>query len=402
MSIERSASTGMPNPTGKNGVAARSQAAPDQATAEAGAASFLSVLTALEPQAALELDTRGAALADAASALQATDAAILLAQNASGAANVAPVEGASEAAALSAVAGKAAFGKGRPTLGAGNADAGLTSQLAQALELQQADGSSVAVALSTQKSSRNGDGGRQNLAAGGVAPTSSAALRADEARASAELVGADWRVATTAHLGDLAAAGPALPDSGAALKASSGNRGSDRPVMQPVSAASGSTLAGAWAEQAMPGGGVAAGPAFTLEGAPAMAPAALADKLSYWVFRGVQNAGIQLDAFGGGSVDVRISVHGNEAQVEFRTDQPEARRLLQDAMPQLKEMLKSEGLFLAGGFVGTSAQSDPGAQERRNQSPGARARLVGSAPLGPAVAAAPRCGTTGRSVDLFV
>ena len=111
--------------------------------------------------------------------------------------------------------------------------------------------------LSTRKSSRNGDG-QLNLAAGGVAPTSSAALRADEARASAELAGADWRVATSAHIGDLAVAGPAWPDSGAALKASSGNCSSDRPVMQPVSAASGSTLAGAWAQQPMPGSGVAA------------------------------------------------------------------------------------------------------------------------------------------------
>ena len=91
---------------------------------------------------------------------------------------------------------------------------------------------------------------------------------------------------------------------------------------------------------------------------PAGASSEVAHKVHYWVTRGAQNAELQLDAFGGGAVDVSISMRGNEAQVEFRSDQPEARRLLQDAMPQLRDLLRSEGLELSGGFVGGSANPD--------------------------------------------
>lgn len=91
---------------------------------------------------------------------------------------------------------------------------------------------------------------------------------------------------------------------------------------------------------------------------PAGASSDVAHKVHYWVTRGAQNAELQLEAFGGGAVDVSISVRGNEAQVEFRSDQPDARRLLQDAMPQLRDLLRSEGLELAGGFVGGSAHRD--------------------------------------------
>jgi flagellar hook-length control protein FliK len=91
---------------------------------------------------------------------------------------------------------------------------------------------------------------------------------------------------------------------------------------------------------------------------PAGASSEVAHKVHYWVTRGAQNAELQLDAFGGGAVDVSISIRGNEAQVEFRSDQPEARRLLQDAMPQLRDLLRSEGLELSGGFVGGSANPD--------------------------------------------
>ncbi len=130
---------------------------------------------------------------------------------------------------------------------------------------------------------------------------------------------------------------------------------------------------------------------------------AIADKLNYWVTRGVQGAALQLDAFGGGDVKVNISVQGNEAVVEFRTDQPEARRLLQDAMPHLKEMLRSEGLLLSGGFVGSSGQQrDFGQQAQSDHGKGGSARetaAVASAVARPS----PRLGqVSGRAVDLFV
>ena len=128
---------------------------------------------------------------------------------------------------------------------------------------------------------------------------------------------------------------------------------------------------------------------------------AVAEKLNYWISRGVQNAELKLDAFGGGSVQVNIAMSGLDAQVEFRSDQPEVRRLLSDAMPQLRDMLKGEGLSLSGGFVGTSAQSDPGTPERRGQTQSARIFRAGAEPASMGRTSTVNL-TPGRTVDLFV
>ena len=127
----------------------------------------------------------------------------------------------------------------------------------------------------------------------------------------------------------------------------------------------------------------------------------MAEKLNYWISRGVQNAELKLDAFGGGTVQVNIAMSGLDAQVEFRSDQPEARRLLTDAMPQLRDMLKGEGLSLSGGFVGTSAQSDPGNQEQRSLAQSARIFRAAAEPASMG-RTSPVNRMPGRTVDLFV
>jgi flagellar hook-length control protein FliK len=137
-------------------------------------------------------------------------------------------------------------------------------------------------------------------------------------------------------------------------------------------------------------------------GALTPAPAtAMAEKVHYWVSRGVQSASLQLDAFAGGSVDVSIAVKGDEAIIEFRTDQPQARQLLLEAMPQLKELLASEGLMLSGGFVGTSTQ-----QGRQSQGGGAPQTTAREALVGAPQATPGRTGVldvvSGGRVDLFV
>jgi flagellar hook-length control protein FliK len=143
----------------------------------------------------------------------------------------------------------------------------------------------------------------------------------------------------------------------------SAERQSGRSVFVPLEGlAGGSGTASAYSSGALMGtsaAGVAEAPF------AAGSCADVAHKVHYWVTRGVQNAELQLDAFAGGAVDVSISMQGKEALVEFRSDQPEARRMLQDAMPQLREMLRSGGLELSAGFVGTSA--DPGSQPRRDR-----------------------------------
>ena len=134
---------------------------------------------------------------------------------------------------------------------------------------------------------------------------------------------------------------------------------------------------------------------------PAPPDLAIAQRVHYWITRGVQNAELQLDALGGGSVDVRVSVQGNEALVEFRSDQPEARRMLQDAMPQLKDMLKSEGLVLSSGFVGTSAQPDREARGQAFDRP--RADGAQNKPDADALARSIQpTRSSGRAIDVFV
>jgi len=137
-------------------------------------------------------------------------------------------------------------------------------------------------------------------------------------------------------------------------------------------------------------------------GALTPAPAtAMAEKVHYWVSRGVQSASLQLDAFAGGTVDVSIAVKGDEAIIEFRTDQPQARQLLLEAMPQLKELLASGGLMLSGGFVGTSAQQGGQSHGRGTAQTAAREALVGTPQAVPGRAQA-LDGVSGARVDLFV
>lgn len=168
-------------------------------------------------------------------------------------------------------------------------------------------------------------------------------------------------------------------------------------------------MAGAAATQGLVGWGDAT-PAGTQHGSSAVyapgaltpAPAtAMAERVHYWVSRGIQSASLQLEAFAGGTVDVSIAVKGEDAIVEFRTDQPQARQLLLEAMPQLKELLANEGLMLSGGFVGGSAQQGGQAQDRSGQQTAGSEALVGVPQATQDRAMSPG-GVSGGRVDLFV
>jgi flagellar hook-length control protein FliK len=146
----------------------------------------------------------------------------------------------------------------------------------------------------------------------------------------------------------------------------------------------------------------AASPVYAPTAATPVPAAALAQKMHFWVAGGVQSAELQLDAFDGGSVDVHIAVKGDEAFVEFRSDQPQARKLLLEAMPQLKELLADEGLMLSGGFVGDSAQEQTdGGSTRAERFASARSAQLRGVPADIAAAAPVRTGS-GSAVDLFV
>ncbi len=190
---------------------------------------------------------------------------------------------------------------------------------------------------------------------------------------------------------------------GSGLRAYASRRPMERFGQRSLASAA-TALAVAGADSMSPGTSHGASPVYAPGAATPVSATTVAEKLHHWVLRGVQNAQLKLDAFGGGSVDVSISVMGQETIVDFRTDQPQARSLLLEAMPQLKELLEREGLVFSGGFVGESGPRDSGSQRQQGSRQDGR---DGPAPSGRGVAAATAPagrlpGAPGTSIDLFV
>lgn len=127
----------------------------------------------------------------------------------------------------------------------------------------------------------------------------------------------------------------------------------------------------------------------------------LAEQVAFWVNQKTQNAELTLDR-DGQPVEVTVSLTGNEAHVSFRSDQAQTRELLDASVAQLRDLLQSEGLQLAGVSVGTSGGQ--GAREgdapRDGGRQGAREATVRAA--APAGTAGRAQVATDRSVDIFV
>ena len=133
----------------------------------------------------------------------------------------------------------------------------------------------------------------------------------------------------------------------------------------------------------------------------AVPDSAVAETVSYWASHGVQTAELKLDGFGDAPVEVSILLNGDQAQIEFRTDQAGVRQVLENAAAQLKDMLSSQGLQLAGVSVGSSGAGGDAGGDRRQRPPTQQVTLLKTEALGvaPARAANP---AVGRSLDLFV
>lgn len=128
---------------------------------------------------------------------------------------------------------------------------------------------------------------------------------------------------------------------------------------------------------------------------------AVAETVSYWASHGVQTAELTLDGFGDAPVEVSILLNGDQAQIDFRTDQAGVRQVLENAAAQLKDMLSSQGLQLAGVSVGSSGLGGDAGGDRRQRPAGQQITLVKTEAVGASVA---RAGNpaVGRSLDLFV
>lgn len=160
---------------------------------------------------------------------------------------------------------------------------------------------------------------------------------------------------------------------------------------------------GAWGHQALLATPAAEQSFSMTEPTAVMSPEAMvAEQVNYWIGHDVQSAELKLDGMGDSPVEVSISLQGNEARVEFRTDQLEARQVLEGAVSHLKDLLGNEGLVLSGVSVGSSGAEGSASREGKPQQNGRQATVAApqAQPVDMNARSAPRL--SGRSVDLFV
>lgn len=174
----------------------------------------------------------------------------------------------------------------------------------------------------------------------------------------------------------------------------------DRAVAKASVFTSGYGAEGAWGQHTVQAGNRMDAPPVMANFAALSLESKVADTVSYWVTQGVQNAQLKLDGFGGESVDVSISLKGDEAHIGFRTDQPEIRQMLEGAVAELKELLANEGLMLSGVSVGASGQEGAGPQEQRHR-PGVRQANIVATEAAPTEKPRSANSSVGRTVDLF-
>jgi len=127
---------------------------------------------------------------------------------------------------------------------------------------------------------------------------------------------------------------------------------------------------------------------------------AVAETVTYWATQGVQNAELKLDGFGDNPVEVSISMQGDQAQIEFRSDQPEVRLALENATTQLRDLLADQGLQLAGVSIGGSGRDSAHSNTPRQRTEGKKAVFVKTVAT-PVAAPNMRHVSVGRSLDVF-
>ncbi|APW36648.1 hypothetical protein RD110_05070 [Rhodoferax koreense] len=144
------------------------------------------------------------------------------------------------------------------------------------------------------------------------------------------------------------------------------------------------------------------GPATTVSG-PA-AGDAVADQVSQWVSQGIHSAELTLDGANAERVEVKISMSGNEAHVEFRSDQPATREMLAGTASQLRDLLSGQGVVLSGVTVGHAGADLAGGQQQQSRPRGERgpAREASLAPQAVSAARPAAASSPAGALDLFV
>lgn len=100
----------------------------------------------------------------------------------------------------------------------------------------------------------------------------------------------------------------------------------------------------------------------------------LAGRISMMVKSGSQEASLQINPPELGRLDIRITTEGDQARVQFAVHNAEAREVIEQNMPRLREMLEQGGLQLARGDVADHSQSDRQSGEAHGAGPGTDAQ----------------------------
>jgi flagellar hook-length control protein FliK len=131
--------------------------------------------------------------------------------------------------------------------------------------------------------------------------------------------------------------------------------------------------------------------------------------ISHWGTQNLRHASLRVGQEGQDAIDIQLSVKGQEVQVDFRTDDANARQTLENSADgTLADLLQRSGIQLAGVSVGAHTAS--GGEQRHagpGESGGARPtrsgdRISGEAAAPVAPRPAPLRADGSRPLDLFV
>lgn len=133
----------------------------------------------------------------------------------------------------------------------------------------------------------------------------------------------------------------------------------------------------------------------------------LSEQIGYWIGNEIQSAHVRIDQDAQDPVQISVSLQGDEAHVRFQVESPEIRRVLESTTTDLRDLLRSQGLELAGVSIdaaGTPA-SDSGARDADSGNPreGQRDNADNAATAPSRPRTAPRLpGNGSHRLDVFV
>ena len=152
----------------------------------------------------------------------------------------------------------------------------------------------------------------------------------------------------------------------AAAAPQSGEAGEDAGLSQPKSTTSSAVLP--LASGVMPESASLSGAKSGFNSVMVASPASsqwgqeFANKVTFFVRQGAQEASVQLTPPDLGRIEIKVSTDGDQARMSFTVQNAVAREAIEQAMPRLREMLEQGGLQLAHSDVADHSQ--PQQQER--------------------------------------